>query len=242
MEPWHTWVIQVVAIATLGMPFAQAQTGRYVANGRLKGTITDQTGAAVPGAEVAVKSGAKIYSATTTKHGTYEMEVPASRYDFTVKKEGFCYKRAPLRVTPSASLTINAALPACAIAYVTDIEGSGVPLEGEKPTPNPAIREYDELVPAYKEESIPVSCEVANGLEMLITYGSIERESDFATYKSAVVTYDRWTIYSKRVQFDKRTMHLHAEGDVVLEDGASSSESYDIRLALDRNCDLVRAD
>jgi lipopolysaccharide assembly outer membrane protein LptD (OstA) len=58
---------------------------------------------------------------------------------------------------------------------------------------------------------------------LLITYAGLDEKSVYYLGNGAVspvvVTYDCLTIYAEKVFLDKRTLHLHAEGNVVVEDG-----------------------
>jgi hypothetical protein len=81
-------VITMVAAALLLPPAANAQTYR----GTILGTVTDQTGATVPGAKVTVKNnGTGLTRETvTTDDGSYSIpELPIGTYTVTIEKSGF---------------------------------------------------------------------------------------------------------------------------------------------------------
>jgi hypothetical protein len=91
-------------------------------SGYVSGTVTDQTGAVVPGTKVFFKSGSASDSVTTAADGKYEIALRRGQYQIYVEKRGFCYDRAPLNVATATPLTINARLSTCAIADVNTIE------------------------------------------------------------------------------------------------------------------------
>ncbi len=97
----------------------------------ITGTITDATGAGVPGATLSAKSVATgaIRTATTDNSGTYSLpNVPVGRYDVTVQKSGF----APLNfqsveVSVGQTLTLNGTLALGAVSQAVEVAGSTVP-------------------------------------------------------------------------------------------------------------------
>jgi hypothetical protein len=78
------------------------------AAGRIDGTVTDPTGAAVPGAEIAVNNvaTAQIFKATTNEQGVWALpSMAAGEYKVVVSKPGFKSGIVP-------SVTVNAGVPA----------------------------------------------------------------------------------------------------------------------------------
>lgn len=96
---------------SLGPALAWAQN---VATGVISGQVTDQTGAAIPGANVKLT---EISTNSTTNTSTNETgrftfpNVAPGRYDVTVTKEGFALSKvAAQKVDVGMSLTVNVAL------------------------------------------------------------------------------------------------------------------------------------
>ena len=78
----------LLALAAFAAPSALAQTG----TSRISGTVTDQTGAIIPGANVTAKSEATgvTQTQTTTGAGLYAFpSLPVGHYTVTVEKQGF---------------------------------------------------------------------------------------------------------------------------------------------------------
>src|SRR5439155_16969804 len=114
MKQSRTWLIVfVLVIAALVMsPIGFAQSFR----GSIEGTVTDNSGGVVPGAEVKV-TGADtrlVRTATTNDLGAYSVtELPGGRYSVAVTKSG--YKSATLKgvqVTVGTSQRVDAKLAA----------------------------------------------------------------------------------------------------------------------------------
>jgi len=112
------------------VPAAQAQTAT------VNGTISDQTGAVVPGVSVTAQN--KDTNVTRTSHsdesGTYRITnlVPGF-YDFTFAKSGFrTIKYTQLQLTVSQSLTLDVKIEVSAVAETIEVSGNTVaPIELE---------------------------------------------------------------------------------------------------------------
>ncbi len=91
------WMLMVAGTFLAGSP-SRAEHRHDEPSGHLQGTVTDQSGGVIPEAKVFFRAGESIYSATTGANGVYEVTLPAGTYAVDVKKAGFCYRRAPLRV------------------------------------------------------------------------------------------------------------------------------------------------
>ena len=218
----NSWSARVVAMASIlaGIltsvpPSAYAQSVRGEQTGHLRGVIADPTGAVVAGAKVLFKSAVANDSVTTAANGTYEAQLPVGTYEIEVRKPGLCYRRATFRLPASVALTINAVVTPCIVADVVTFEnGRGT--------------ERDEIRPAYKAESVPIPNSSAPPLELLITYAGAEEDADITVYTGngapgVVVTYDNFTVYARKIRFDRRALRIYAEGSVVVEDGTGPS-------------------
>ena len=134
-------VFKFFALSALLMSFALfagsvfAQTA---STGSIEGTVTDQTGAAVPGIAVKVSSANLIsaQTATTDESGRYRiLNLPPGRYTVTIEAEkGFGkFERSDVEVNLSRNSTVEIQLqPAGAQATVTitDTAGAAVDVSG----------------------------------------------------------------------------------------------------------------
>ncbi len=97
-------ILVVVAVSMVSL----AQTGS------IAGTVTDASGAVVPGAVVTVRNTAinQSHETTSSDGGTFTVtELPVGPYEVTVKKEGFKVFRLPsIELTVAQSLTVDARL------------------------------------------------------------------------------------------------------------------------------------
>ena len=113
-------ILVVVAVSMVSL----AQTGS------IAGTVTDASGAVVPGAAVTVRNTATNQSHETTSSdgGTYTVtELPVGPYEVTVKKEGFKVFRLPsIELTVAQSLTVDAKLAAGAASEEVTVRADQV--------------------------------------------------------------------------------------------------------------------
>ena len=108
MDKVSGWIVFVVCLAA-GVPvFAQERVA-------VSGTVTDSSGAVVPGAVVdALADGQVIAAATTASDGRYRLEVPGGRsYEVRTRLQGFAENTSA--VTPSTDTTHDVALRIAAI-------------------------------------------------------------------------------------------------------------------------------
>src|SRR5437879_325497 len=94
--------------------FATPALAQNAASGALAGQVTDQQGAAVPGASVKLTEISTNSTTTTVTNeaGRYAFpSVPPGTYDLTVTKEGFSLAKIPThKVEVGTSLTLNVSL------------------------------------------------------------------------------------------------------------------------------------
>ena len=102
----------------------------YAQTGTLAGTVTDPTGAGVPGAKVTAKNQgtASVRTALTDSSGTYLIpNVAVGNYDITMEKEGFkALNFQGVQLTVAQSLTLNGKLEIGAVAQTVDVTGATV--------------------------------------------------------------------------------------------------------------------
>ena len=118
--------------------FAAGAAHAQNATGRVIGTVTDQQGAAVPGAEVTVTNTAtSIASTTSTKEdGTFEvLNLPIGSYSVTVEHEGFNkVTTQPNRLEINQSLRFDVVLQLGAVSQTVTVESQAARIETENPT------------------------------------------------------------------------------------------------------------
>lgn len=115
-------LLSVIGLSVLLMVSALAQ-----ANSRISGTVTDSTGAVVPGAKVTAKNEAtgEAYTQTTTGAGLYAFpSLPAGKYTVTVEVSGFKTVNKTGNVLEVGSpLTVDTALEIGQASEIVNVEG-----------------------------------------------------------------------------------------------------------------------
>ena len=108
-----------------GMAFGQVAT-----TGKITGTVSDSSGAAVPSAAVAVKSTALFAQRTATSgaDGNYSFDLlPPGTYELTITGAGFrTFSETGIVLTAGFTATINAKLQVGEVTQVIRVEGEPV--------------------------------------------------------------------------------------------------------------------
>src|SRR5580698_6292779 len=103
----------------------------YAQSGSIAGTITDASGAGVPGAAVTAKNQAtaSVRTATTDSTGTYSIpNLTVGNYDLSVEKQGFSVLRFHnVSLTVAQNLTLDGSLDLGARTESVDVSASAVP-------------------------------------------------------------------------------------------------------------------
>ncbi|PYV01089.1 MAG: hypothetical protein DMG26_14315 [Acidobacteria bacterium] len=111
--------------------FGQAQV-----LGKISGTITDSTGAVVPGARVTItnKNTQQSYPSTTNDSGYYVVvNLPAGTYDVTTEKEGFerC-TNADAHLDPAEAVQVNCALQVGQVTQTVEVSAAALSVQTEE--------------------------------------------------------------------------------------------------------------
>jgi hypothetical protein len=129
----HWYALSVAAAllsAAIGAPRA---IGQATNTGTVVGTITDPTGALIPGAAVTVTNAAAgiRLAATTNADGSYVIQnVPPGTYSVTAAKQGFSIDRAPaVTVSVGTQTTINLSLKVGSTAETVEVQVLGTELQ-----------------------------------------------------------------------------------------------------------------
>ena len=122
-----------VILLFASMVFGAAPVCAQVAGGTIQGTVHDQTGALVPGAQVSIKNVATgvAYRAQTNSSGSYSApNLTPGTYEITITAAGFAPQTTTgVTLSVGGELTIDAAVQVGSTATVLHVEGaSGVEL------------------------------------------------------------------------------------------------------------------
>ncbi len=124
----------IFAVALIGSVAASAQDAKATADsakgkGAITGTVTDQTGAVLPGATATIKNGAGLtQTATTNDRGEYSVEsLPAGTYSLTISAPAFKdFHSDGLALSAGQSIPIDATLEPAGTATSVNVEGQKV--------------------------------------------------------------------------------------------------------------------
>ncbi len=129
-------VVLLLAVLALALCFCTSARAQVAGSGNLTGTVTDEKGAAVVGAKVAVRnSGTGLgRDLVTDNAGEFRaLQVPPGRYDVTVQASGFAtIKMTGIRVDVGATETIPITVKVAAVTEEVTVSGQAPVLETEK--------------------------------------------------------------------------------------------------------------
>src|SRR5437773_2453234 len=118
----------VALLCFLALP--QALTAQVSTTGKIAGTVTDSSGAAVPGAAVSVKSDALLAarSTHTEADGSYLFDLlPPGSYELTVTAPGFrTQSQTGIVLTAGFTATVNSKMQVGEVTQVVKVEGEPV--------------------------------------------------------------------------------------------------------------------
>src|SRR3954463_14321188 len=141
-----------IGLIVLGLsPMALAQT--TISTGSIQGTITDQSGAVVSGAKVAItnKGTGLTLSVTTTSSGTYASgALNPGEYRVRVEAKGFKTSEAPVTVQVNVTSSANLKLAVGQESEVVEVQGSEVAVNTEQAT-------VQGVLTAQQIENLPIN-------------------------------------------------------------------------------------
>jgi hypothetical protein len=142
----------LAALIIVGLsPTASAQT--TISTGSIQGTITDQSGAVVSGARVAItnKGTGQTFSVTTTSSGAYASgALNPGEYMIRVAAQGFKTAEAPITVQVNTTSSANLKLAVGQESEVIEVQGSEVAVNTEQAT-------VQGILTAQQIETLPIN-------------------------------------------------------------------------------------
>lgn len=204
-------------------PSAAQQTGKVqISSLNVKGEI-------VPFLNVVIEGNGIRRELTTVGTGDeYEhgglVELPAGIYSVSSRKGNyFSFRRSAFRVRPGVVTRINVCPSIRVRTQMLMSDGSD--------------RYVLAREPAYDVYDIPHSVDKA--IRMLVRYDKKRRRGEYVDYESGVanagdrhvmVSYDALAIYAGRIRFDRKTLTLTAQGDVIVEDGTQRINANNVTV------------
>jgi len=130
--PFAIAVLALICLLIPGVLLAQVGTGRVI------GTITDESGAAIAGAKVTVTNAATNihWETTSDSDGSYQvLDLPIGKYSVTAEHEGFAKAVTPVQeLEINQSLRIEVRLRVGTVAEVVTVEEIAAQVETVSPT------------------------------------------------------------------------------------------------------------
>jgi Carboxypeptidase regulatory-like domain/TonB dependent receptor len=128
---WRLSSIALIAVlATFGATaIATAQTD--VTTGRIGGQVTDEAGAALPGANVECRNTETGLAVTETsgENGGYRcLNLPTGTYSVSATLDGFATATADVRLVIGSAPTVNFALPQASVAETITVSADDIPV------------------------------------------------------------------------------------------------------------------
>ncbi len=180
------WCLALALVAVslaLIIPPAQAQT-----TSTLEGRVTDQQGAAIPGATVVVSSPSMAVDRQTVADaaGMYRVPgLPAGTYMLTVTKNGFSTtKLNAVEVTLNRTVTLNAVLQVAAVVTEVDVAGTAPLLE-------PTTAATGGTILPSQIENMPLNGRNYLDLMQLVPGVAVNRQADVGSDEAVPVLGER---------------------------------------------------
>lgn len=132
MRRFFCFVLLGVLFVSLGSSNASAQA---TASGTIQGTVTDQSAAVVPNAQVTAKNKATgvIRTTSTSDIGFYTFELlPVGTYTITVSKAGFASFAQTIEILVGQTAMVNAELKTGAATEIIEVTGEALLLDTTK--------------------------------------------------------------------------------------------------------------
>src|SRR5262245_49634786 len=121
--------------------FSQSQT----ASGEIKGTVTDYTGAVLPGAMITItniETGVERSAVSDTTGSFRLLLLPPAQYEVKVQREGFSsYTRRPLQVTVGETVSVGVVLQLASVQQEVLVREVATQVETEKTQQSDTITE-----------------------------------------------------------------------------------------------------
>src|SRR5690348_13418272 len=121
-----SFLVSALALVCLSVSMLPAQ---ITATGTLQGTVTDKSGAVIPGADIKItnKSTGEVRSGVTNNSGIYSFNLlPAGTYEVLVAAKGFTSAQFPsVEMAVSRTSTVDAELSPSQQATTVTVEAAG---------------------------------------------------------------------------------------------------------------------
>lgn len=196
---------------------------------QVRGTITDQSGAVIPGAKIVFQNKLFDKTLTTNERGTYEIDLPFGTYTMATQVAGFKpYHRPLFSVMSTETIVFDVTLPVqptCDLTVVSTDGGTATREDLEA-----AEREF-----CLREDSYPVPSSSGVPFQVWIRYAkhSVTGNTHLYTGKKTpyddpvVVAYNLFSLRADEVTYDAKTQTIRAVGNVATGDESGMNRGID---------------
>ena len=211
----------IFAVALVVSAPALAQGTKVSANAAkgkaaITGTVTDQTGAVLPGATATITDGAGLtQTATTNDHGEYSLSgLPAGNYTLTVSAPAFKEFRSDgLTLTSTQTIAIDAALEPAGTTTSVNVEGQKV---------SQVETETSEIVGNItQKELVSLGLNGRNFTQLIALTPGVSNQTGQDEAKVGILGSVRYSVNGGRVEYNS----FDVDGGDVLNAGLNGNQS-----------------
>ncbi|PYV21860.1 MAG: hypothetical protein DMG24_18370, partial [Acidobacteria bacterium] len=135
-KPYHVWAIRSSLLCLTALLMSSAAGLRAQENGTIVGTVTDPSGAIIPGVTITVRNqlkGSVARTTTTNASGNYALPgLPASTYSVRAEKSGFApATRSDLVLNVGSDVRVDIALTVGAVSQEVNVTAAAIVLHTE---------------------------------------------------------------------------------------------------------------
>jgi Carboxypeptidase regulatory-like domain/TonB-dependent Receptor Plug Domain len=191
-----------------------AESGRGKAS--ITGTVTDQTGAVLPGATATITNGAELtQSATTNDHGEYSVQsLPAGPYSLTISAPAFKdFHSDGLALSAGQSIAIDAVLEPAGTSTSVNVEGQKV---------SQVETETSQIVGNItQKELVSLGLNGRNFTQLIALTPGVSNQTGQDEAKVGVLGSVRYSVNGGRVEYNS----FNVDGGDVLNAGLNGNQS-----------------
>ena len=184
--------------------------------GSIRGTVTDQTGAVLPGATATITNGAGLtQTATTSDRGEYSVEgLPAGTYSLTISAPAFKdFHSDGLALSAGQSIPIDAALEPAGTSTSVNVEGQKV---------SQVETETSQIVGTItQKELVSLGLNGRNFTQLIALTPGVSNQTGQDEAKVGVLGSVRYSVNGGRVEYNS----FNVDGGDVLNAGLNGNQS-----------------
>jgi carboxypeptidase family protein len=210
------WVVALITSAPAVAQDSNAAANSVKDKGTITGTVTDQTGAVLPGATATITNGAGISQTATSKdRGEYSVGgLPAGTYSLTISAPAFkAFRSDGLVLSPGQSIAIDALLEPAATATSVNVEGQKV---------SQVETETSQIVGTItQKELVSLGLNGRNFTQLIALTPGVSNQTGQDEAKVGILGSVRYSVNGGRVEYNS----FNVDGGDVLNAGLNGNQS-----------------